>query len=209
MKKLVLMLSTLVAASLGLSQNRACVRIVPMDELARGASFIGRVKVTKVESINYRGMYAQLATVVPTEVIDGDFTIKKLNILARSNVPCAEDNYVVGQEMLVFLVPEDSLFKTFDFQYGQFLIVGNVVRGWRDKANKPVDKLYGEAEKEVEYALNPTQPPAGENNPPRTPMAGDPPGSPPAGSQVLPAAPGVLPPSPTPTPRPPKQNKKP
>src|SRR5262249_49876475 len=94
--------------------------------------------------------------------------------------------------LLVFLVPADSLFRTLNFQYGQFLIAGNVVRGWRDKANKPVDKLYADAQKEIECILNPNQtpgqpPPAGENNPPRTPVAGDPGGSRPGSPQALPA----------------------
>jgi len=188
----------------GLSQNRACLRIMPIAELTKSASFIGRVKVIKVENINYRGSYAQIATVSPTEVIDGDFTLKKLNILSRSNVPCAEDNYVLGQEMLVFLVPADSLYTTLNFQYGQFLIVGNVVRGWRDKDNKPVDKLYPDAEKEIECILNPVQPPAGENNPPRPPQPADPPGT--ASSQVITGQRGQPTPTPQPTPAPsPKQ----
>jgi hypothetical protein len=210
MKKLVLIISTLVAASAGLSQNRACLRVMPIEELTRGASFIGRVKVVKVENVNYRGVYGQLATVVPTEVIDGDFTLKKLNVLSKSNVQCAEDNYVVGQEMLVFLVSADGLFRTLNFQYGQFLIVGNQVRGWRDKANKPVDKLYADAQKEIECVLNPNQsPPAGENNPPRTPVAGATPPSAGGNSQGLSSQPGVVAPSPTPTPAPSPKHKNP
>ena len=105
MKKLVLITSTismLLGGSAALSQSRACLRIMTIDELAKGSTFIGRVKVVKAEKINYRGAYGQLATVVPTEVIDGDFTLKKLNVLSKSNVQCAEDNYAVGQEMLVF-----------------------------------------------------------------------------------------------------------
>jgi len=221
MKKRILITSTLVVASLivailvegagGFPQNRACLRVMPIDELARGASFIGRVKVVKVEKINYRGSYGQLATVTPVEVIDGDIRLKKISILSKSNIQCAEDDYIVGQEMLVFLVPADSLFRTLNFQYGQFLIAGNVVRGWRDKNNKPVDKLYVDAQKEIECILNPNQtpsqtPPAGENNPPRTPVAGDPPGSRSGSPQALPAQPGVVP---TPTPSPSPKHKRP
>jgi hypothetical protein len=203
MKKLVLITSTismLLGGSAGLSQSRACLRIMTVDELAKGSTFIGRVKVVKAEKINYRGAYGQLATVVPTEVIDGDFTLKKLNVLSKSNVQCAEDNYVVGQEMLVFLVPEESLFRTLNFQYGQFQIVGNMVRGWRDKANKPVDKLYADAQKEIECILNPIQaPPGGENNPPRSPVPGAVSATPPASSQALSSQPGVQSTSPKPT----------
>jgi hypothetical protein len=207
MKKLVLIIGILLVTSVGLSQNRPCLRVMPIEELAKGATFIGRVKVVKVEHINYRGAYGQLATVVPSEVIDGDFTLKKLSILSKSNVQCADDNYVVGQEMLVFLVPADSLFTTLNFQYGQFLIANNVVRGWRDKANKPVDKLYADALKEIDCVINPTQPPpGGENNPPRPAVTGDTPVAGTNGVKVLPARPGVSP-SPTPTPAPsPKRN---
>src|SRR5215813_901521 len=210
MKKLILITSMVLAASASFSQNRPCLRIMSIDELARGATFIGRVKVVKVEKINYRGAYGQLATVVPSEVINGDFTVKRLNILAKSNVQCAEDNYVVGQEMLVFLGPADSLFKTLNFQFGQFLIAGNVVRGWRDKNNRPVDKLYADALKEIDCVLNPnTSPAGGENNPPRTPVAGAPAGSPPGNSQALSAQPGVVLPSPTPSPLPSPKRKNP
>jgi hypothetical protein len=100
--------------------------------------------------------------------------------------------------MLVFLVPEESLFKTLNFQYGQFQIVGNVVRGWRDKANKPLDKLYADAQKEIECILNPTQPPAGENNPPRGPVPGAASANPSTNPQVLSSQPGVLPSAPNP-----------
>ena len=203
MKNSILIIGTLLAASVGLSQSRPCLRVMPINELAKNATFIGRVKVTKVENINYRGAYSQIATVVPSEVIDGDFTLKKLRILSKSNVQCAEDNYVVGQEMLVFLIPADSLFTTLNFQYGQFLIANNVVRGWRDKANKPVDKLYADALKEIDCVINPTQPPpGGENNPPRPAVNGDPPVTGTNGAQMLPARPGVVLPSPTPTPVP-------
>ena len=208
MKNFVLIICTLLVASVGLSQNRSCLRVMPIDELSKSSTFIARVKVVKVEKINYRGAYAQLATVVPSEVINGDFTLKKLSILAKSNVQCAEDNYVVGQEMLVFLVPEESLFRTLNFQFGQFLIANNVVRGWRDKANKPVDKLYADALKEIDCVINPIQaPPGGENNPPRPSVNGDPAVTGTNSGQVLPARPGVVLPSPTPTPAPsPKRN---
>jgi hypothetical protein len=40
-----------------------------------------------------------------------------------------------------------------NYQYGQFLIVGEIVKGWRDKANKPVDKPYEEVRREIQMFI--------------------------------------------------------
>jgi hypothetical protein len=123
---------------------------MPIEEVARQAILIARVKVHKVEKARYRGEFSQMAVLNPVDVIEGDFTLKQINVLARSSVRCAEDNYVKEDEMLVFLEPEDSLFHTVNYQYGQFPIVGEIVKGWRDKANKPVDKPYAEVRREIQ-----------------------------------------------------------
>jgi hypothetical protein len=91
-----------------------------------------------------------LASLEPVDVIDGDFTLSKINVLSRSNFRCANDEYVKGTEMLVFLEPEDSLYRTSNFQFGQFEIEGEIVRGWRDKENKISDKPYAEVRREIE-----------------------------------------------------------
>jgi hypothetical protein len=149
---LIAMLPLLVG--LGFAQSRPCLRVMPVDELTRSAAFIARVKVQKSSKANYRGLYRQMATLVPVEVIEGDFTLDRIYVLGRSNVPCAEDSYVEKQEMLVFLEPDSGLFRTVNFQYGQFPIEGDTVKGWRDKANRPVDKPYAEVRKEILAYLN-------------------------------------------------------
>ena len=154
MYKLALILAMPLLVLPGLAQSRNCLRVMTTDELARNSSFIARVKVKKVAKANYRGIYSQVATLKPVDVIDGDFTLTEVHVLARSNVRCAEDNYIDKQEMLVFLLPEDSLFRTQNFQYGQFQIDGEIVRGWRDKANKPVDRIYAEVRLEIEASVN-------------------------------------------------------
>lgn len=151
------------------TQTRVCLRVMPIEELARSAILIARVKVARVDRANYRGMFGQVAAINPTDVIEGDFTLKVVYVLARSNVMCAEDNYTVGQEMLVFLEPEESLFHTLNYQYGQFRIVGDIVQGWRDKDNKPVDKPYGEVRQEIENYLNAIHTPQPEPSPPSPP----------------------------------------
>ena len=138
----------------GFAQPRNCLRIMPVDELSRTAALIARVKVHRVQRINYRGSYSQLATLRPVEVIEGDFTLKEMNVLARSNVQCAEDNYVTNEEMLVFLEPAEGLFRTVNFQFGQFQMAGDIVKSWRDKANKPIDKPYSDVRQEVEAYVN-------------------------------------------------------
>jgi hypothetical protein len=137
----------------GFAQSNSCLRVMPIDELTRQSILIARVKVHKVSGANYKGEYNQLAVLTPVEVIDGDFTLKELNVLARSSVRCAEDNYTKDDEMLVFLEPQDSLFHTVDYQYGQFLIVGDIVKGWRDKANKPIDKPYAEVRAQIQACV--------------------------------------------------------
>ena len=166
MYKLALILAMPLLVLPGLAQSRNCLRVMTPEELVRNSAFIARVKVRKVAKANYRGVYSQVATLTPVDVIDGDFTLKQVHALARANVRCAEDNYIEKQEMLVFLVPEDSLFRTQNFQYGQFQLDGEIVRGWRDKANKPVDRIYAEVRLEIEGYVNAAHRPPSEEAPP-------------------------------------------
>ena len=129
-----------------------------VEELTRNAAMIARVKVIRTENVNRRGPFSQIAVVQPVDVIDGDYTLKQLNVAARTNVRCAEDEYKQGQDMLIFVVSEGGLFRTLNFQYGQFEIAGETVKGWRDKTNKIGDKPYGEVRKELESILNPGKP---------------------------------------------------
>jgi len=150
MNKFAISVASLFLALPGFAQSRNCLRIMPVDELSRTAALIARVKVHRVQRVNYRGSYSQIATLRPVDVIEGDFTLKEMSVLARSNVQCAEDNYTASQEMLVFLSPEEGLYHTVNYQFGQFQIAGDIVKGWRDKANKPIDKPYGAVRQEVE-----------------------------------------------------------
>ena len=170
MHKLALILAVPLLVLTGLAQTRNCLRVMTIDELTRNSIFIARVKVQKAYRANYRGVFSQLAILKPVDVIDGDFTLKQVNVLGRANVRCAEDNYIEKQEMLVFLALEDSLFRTQNFQYGQFLIDGEIVKGWRDKANKPVDRLYAEVRLEIEAYVNATHHPPSDGAPPQKPI---------------------------------------
>lgn len=153
----------------GIAQQRNCLRVMPMDEVTRQSILIARVKVHKVDKIRYKGEFNQLAVLHPVDVIEGDFTLKELNVMARSSVRCAEDNYTRDEEMLVFLEPEDSLFHTVNYQYGQFPIAGEIVKGWRDKANKPVDKPYAEVRREIQACVYAAHTPKPEGDQPQAP----------------------------------------
>src|SRR5215813_2281451 len=135
------------------AQSRSCLRIMPVDELIRNSTLIARVVVHKVSRANYHGAYNQLAILEARDVIDGNTSLQQINVLSRSTVACANDVYQKNQEMLVFLVPEESLHSTQNFQYGQFLIVDEIVKGWRDQANNVMDKPYLEVRKEIEDYL--------------------------------------------------------
>lgn len=170
MNKLIFMIALPLLALPGFAQSRSCLRIMPVDEMTRTSTLIARVKVHKTEKAMYRGMYTQVAVLRPSDVIEGDFTLREINVLARSSVRCAEDNYIEKMEMLVFLEPEESLFHTLNFQYGQFPIVGEIVKGWRDKANKPIDKPYAEVREEILAYINAAQTPPQEPSPPQQPV---------------------------------------
>ncbi len=175
MRKLLLIMALPLLVLQGVAQTRNCLRVMTVDELSQRAILIARVKVHKVDDAKYRGMYTQVATLRPLDVIEGDFTLKELNVLARSNVRCAEDNYIKAQEMLVFLEPEDSLFRTLNYQYGQFLIVDEIVKGWRDKAGNPLDKPYTEVRQEIAAYVKSAHSPRTETTPQPVPQPIKPP----------------------------------
>lgn len=169
MRKLLLIIALPLLGLPGLAQQRNCLRVMPIEEVARQAILIARVKVQKVEKARYRGEFNQMAVLTPIDVIEGDFTLKQINVLARSGVRCAEDNYVKEDDMLVFLEPEDSLFHTVNYQYGQFPIVGEIVKGWRDKANKPIDQPYAEVRRQIQTWISAAHTPKPEGDQPPQP----------------------------------------
>jgi len=167
MRKLITLIALPLLVLTGFAQSRNCLRLMHADELTRNAIWIGRVKVRKADKANYRGSFSQVATLQPLDVIEGDFTLKELNVLAQSTVRCAEDIYLKDQELLVFLEPQDSLFHTLNFQYGQFLIVNEIVKGWRDANNNLVDKPYADVRKEIITYVNAAQTPKSQEPPPQ------------------------------------------
>ncbi|HXI92402.1 MAG TPA: hypothetical protein VNO24_20530 [Blastocatellia bacterium] len=184
MRKVVLIIALPLLVLPGFAQSRNCLRVMPIDDVVRQAILIARVKIHKVDKAKYRGEFSQLAVLYPVDVIEGDFTLKEINVLARSSVRCAEDNYTRDDEMLVFLEPVDSLFHTVNYQYGQFPIVGEIVKGWRDKANKPIDKPYAEVRREIQACVTAAHTPKPEGEPPQTQKQPSKPVKPPEGAPL-------------------------
>lgn len=184
MRKVVLIIALPLLVLPGLAQSRNCLRVMPIDDVTRQAILIARVKIHKVDKAKYRGEFSQLAVLYPVDVIEGDFTLKEINVLARSSVRCAEDNYTRDDEMLVFLEPVDSLFHTVNYQYGQFPIVGEIVKGWRDKANKPIDKPYAEVRREIQACVTAAHTPKPEGEPPQPQKQPSKPVKPPEGAPL-------------------------
>src|SRR5688572_5044688 len=110
MRKFLLIIALPLLVLQGFVQTRNCLRVMPMEEVARQAILIARVEVHKVDKDSYRSEINQIAVLNPVDVIEGDFTLRQINVLARSGVRCAEGNYEKNDDMLVFLEPEDSLF---------------------------------------------------------------------------------------------------
>ena len=78
--------------------------------------------------------------------------------------------------MLVFLEPESSLFHTVNYQFGAFLIEGNLVKNWREK-DKFCDKPYAEVRDQIMQTLVVVRkgPSRSQSIPPQKPEAGLPP----------------------------------
>jgi hypothetical protein len=170
MRKLLLIIALSPLVLPALAQSRNCLRIMTVDELARSSILIARVRVQKAGKAKYKGEFSQIAVLRTVDVIEGDFTLSELNVVARASVRCAEDNYNKDDEMLVFLEPQESLFHTVNFQFGQFQIVGEIVKGWRDKTNKPVDKPYAEVRQEIVAYINAAHAPPVEPGPQKPPV---------------------------------------
>jgi len=132
----------------------ARLRAMPVDELTREAILIARIKVTRADKASFRGQYNQLALLQIVDMIEGDSTLKEVRVWSQSQVFSATDSYKKGDEMLVFLEREITFFKTLNYQYGQFLIENEMVKGWRDKEKGEISKPYPEVVEEIRGYLS-------------------------------------------------------
>lgn len=144
---LVLAVGSLVPASGGPN-----LRVMTPAELAANSVIIARVRVVDVDESDWAD-FRQIATLELTDVIDGDFTLPRVNVAARSLVAYTDDKYAKKEEWLVFLWHDAGFYRTVNYQYGQFRIENDVVKGWRNAENVASDKPYYSVREEIERLL--------------------------------------------------------
>ena len=179
-------LLTILCLSLLAPQGRgACLRIMPPAELVANSILIARARVLAVEESDW-GMYRQTAELELTDIVYGDITLKRARVGAASGVACAGDRYAKKEEWLVFLALDGGLYHTANYQFGQFRVDGDVVRGWRNAEGVAADKPYYSVREDVEAIIAGihTPPPEGATEQVVTPMPPAPAPAPPPQSQA-------------------------
>jgi hypothetical protein len=168
----VLLFGSLVVA--GAAPN---LRVMPPAELAANSVIVARVRVVAVDESEWAD-FRQMATLELEDVIEGDFTLRQVKVAARSLLAYTDDHYEKKQEWLVFLWHDAGFYRTVNFQYGQFRIENEVVRGWRNNDNVASDKPYYSVREEVERLLTDLRTPgatdAGAPQPAAPPVAPQP-----------------------------------
>ncbi len=125
------------------------LRVMPPAELVANSVIIARARVVDVDESDWAD-FRQVATLEFVDVIEGDFTLKRVQVAAGSLVAYTSDHYSKKEEWLVFLWHDAGFYRTVNYQYGQFKIENDVVRGWRNSENVASDKPYYSVREEVE-----------------------------------------------------------
>ena len=163
------------------------LRVMTPAELVANSVIIARVRVVDVDESDW-GDFKQVATLELVDVVEGDYTLDRVRVAARSLLAYTNDRYAKKEEWLVFLAHEGGLYRTVNYQYGQFRIEGDVVRGWRTDENVTVDKPYYSVREEIERLVTDMRTP-----PPSEVLQGPPAAGPQAGQAAQPK-PGQRPP---------------
>jgi hypothetical protein len=188
MMKTIVTLSLLVAV-LSSPASAVCLRVMTPQELVVTSILIARVRVTDTDDSDW-GEFGQIATLELVDIIEGDFTLRDARVHAKSHVACADDQYKKKDEFLVFLEQSGGLYHTVNFQYGQFRIEGEVVRGWRNADGGVSEKPYYSVREEIEGIVAGIRNPKQEGVPTADPNApAPPPGTPPPAAQGSPEKP--------------------
>jgi hypothetical protein len=169
-----LLLPLLLALSVSADAQITGMRVMPSDELTSRSDAIVRGVVKKVEKANYLGTYTQLATLQVTDILKGDSRLKEVKIWAGSQVINANDFFTKDLEVLVFVVREQTFYRLLNYQYGQFLVEAETIKGWREPKGpviepppngsngtpqenisdyNVIDKTYSEVRRDIETAL--------------------------------------------------------
>lgn len=105
---------------------------MPSDELSLRADVIVRGRIKKVEKANYLGTYTQIATLEVTDILKGDSRLKEIKIWTGSQIINATDSFTKNVDVLVFTVREQTFYRLLNYQYGQFVIEAEILKGWRE-----------------------------------------------------------------------------
>ena len=130
----------------------AQLRVMTPVELASSATLIARARVIDTDESDYSD-FRQIAELELVDVIEGDFTIGEVRVAAQSLVAFTNDHYKKKEEWLVFLSQEAGFYRTVNYQYGQFLIEGEVVKNWRNADNVAADMPYYSVREEIEQIM--------------------------------------------------------
>lgn len=133
MNKLILSLFVLILFTINLAAQTFSItgmRVMPVDELSLRADVVVRAKVKKVEKASYLD-YTQLATLQVTDIIKGDSRLKEVRVWSGTQNINANDSFSKDNDVLIFLVHEQTFYRLLNFQFGIFPIDSETVRNWR------------------------------------------------------------------------------
>lgn len=132
LKRILLLLSLVFMLCLSISAQVIGMRVMPSDELSLRADVIVRGRIKKVEKANYLGTYTQIATLEVTDILKGDSRLKEIKIWTGSQIINATDSFTKNVDVLVFTVREQTFYRLLNYQYGQFVIEAEILKGWRE-----------------------------------------------------------------------------
>ena len=169
------LLFALLFGSLTVASGGPNLRVMPPAELVANSVIIARARVVDIDESDWAD-FKQVATLELVDVIEGDFTLKQVKVAARTLGAYTDDRYAKKEEWLVFLSHEAGFYRTVNYQYGQFRIEADVVKGWRNAENVATDKPYYSVREEIERLLTDMRtPPATDSQQPTPqPPAGQP-----------------------------------
>lgn len=175
-----LLLTGILLGVLAPAHADAQLRVMTPVELASNATLIARARVISTDESDYSD-FQQIARLELVDVIEGDFTIRDIRVAAKSLIAFTNDRYEKKEEWLVFLRQDGGFYRTVNYQYGQFLLEGEIVKNWRNADNVATDKPYYSVREEIEQIMagirapvvgtQPVAPPAPQSRDSVTPAA--------------------------------------
>lgn len=183
LKKFVIITVAIIWLAISALGQAAGMRIMPVQELSARADTIVRGHVKKVDKASYLD-YTQLATIQISDVVKGDTRLKEIKVWSGTQLINASDSFTKEGEVLIFLVHEQTFYRTLNFQNGIFNVEGETVKNWRTEPPTPVagatptptptpnpndkiktlqdfnlsDKSFSEVRREIESAIKSTRP---------------------------------------------------